>query len=185
MSIGNLKDNGNKGNNYPYQLASLQLLEAILNAVVATGGPDREFRITTYKALVNGVGYSIGDFISRTDNIDVATGTVISTLWFNETTGLTLAPPPPIIDLTPYTPPLSLPTVIRTPGLTRVTGVGSILAGARSVSVFNSGVANGVIIGQSIRPGETLTWTAGGQSDTLSVMTYDGTGTELTIITVL
>jgi hypothetical protein len=41
MSIGNLKDQGNKGNNFPYQLRNLQLLGAIndgiidLNAIIA------------------------------------------------------------------------------------------------------------------------------------------------------
>ena len=33
MSIGNTKDYGNKGNNFPYQLRSLQLLSEILDAV--------------------------------------------------------------------------------------------------------------------------------------------------------
>jgi len=32
MSIGNLKDQGNKGSNYAYQLAVLQLLDQIANA---------------------------------------------------------------------------------------------------------------------------------------------------------
>jgi hypothetical protein len=36
MSIGNLRDQGNKGNNFPYQLASLQLLGSI-DATLATG----------------------------------------------------------------------------------------------------------------------------------------------------
>lgn len=31
MSIGNLKDQGNKGNNFPYQLKNLQLLGQIVN----------------------------------------------------------------------------------------------------------------------------------------------------------
>jgi len=36
MSIGNLKDQGNKGNNFPYQLRNLQLLSEILTAVNPT-----------------------------------------------------------------------------------------------------------------------------------------------------
>lgn len=36
MSIGNLRDQGNKGNNFPYQLASLQLLGSI-DATLASG----------------------------------------------------------------------------------------------------------------------------------------------------
>ena len=43
MSIGNLKDYGNKGNNFPYQLRNLQLLgeinQGIDDLVASTGGP--------------------------------------------------------------------------------------------------------------------------------------------------
>lgn len=43
MSIGNLKDYGNKGNNFPYQLRNLQLLgeinQGIDDFVASTGGP--------------------------------------------------------------------------------------------------------------------------------------------------
>ena len=38
MSIGNTKDNGNKGNNFPYQLAVLQLLEQIAAGGGGGGG---------------------------------------------------------------------------------------------------------------------------------------------------
>lgn len=38
MSIGNTKDNGNKGNNFPYQLKNLQLLACIHDAIIAGGG---------------------------------------------------------------------------------------------------------------------------------------------------
>jgi hypothetical protein len=39
MSIGNLKDNGNKGNNFPYQLAVLQLLQKIADCTCGTPPP--------------------------------------------------------------------------------------------------------------------------------------------------
>ena len=41
MSIGNLKDYGNKGNNFPWQLKMLQGLEAILNAQTVNTGAIR------------------------------------------------------------------------------------------------------------------------------------------------
>jgi hypothetical protein len=44
MSIGNLKDQGNKGTNFPYQLKTLQLLQSILNA---SGGSSTIVRIPT------------------------------------------------------------------------------------------------------------------------------------------
>lgn len=39
MSIGNLRDQGNQGNNFPYQLKNLQLLDAINKSVIANGTP--------------------------------------------------------------------------------------------------------------------------------------------------
>jgi hypothetical protein len=85
MSIGNLKDQGNKGNNFPYQLRTLQLLGAINDGIAALPGVDYETRTTTYEAIGSGTGYSIGDIVVRYDIIDVATSTVVSTVWFNQT----------------------------------------------------------------------------------------------------
>ena len=53
MSVGNLKDQGNKGNNFPYQLKNLQLLSQIANAaktdlcneVVVTGASPAELTL--------------------------------------------------------------------------------------------------------------------------------------------
>ena len=47
MSIGNLKDQGNKGNNFPYQLRTLQLLAEINASISALPGVDYETRTTT------------------------------------------------------------------------------------------------------------------------------------------
>jgi hypothetical protein len=44
MSIGNLKDQGNKGNNMPYQLSSLRLLDSILQAVSVSPLPPSTTR---------------------------------------------------------------------------------------------------------------------------------------------
>lgn len=38
MSVGNLKDNGNKGNNFPFQLGALQLLKMINDSITGGGG---------------------------------------------------------------------------------------------------------------------------------------------------
>lgn len=73
----------------------------------------------------------------------------------------------------------------RTPSLIRATdATGSpIAAGSKSVSVYNAGAANGVVLGGVIKPGESITWSANGE-DTLSAVSFDGTGTELVITTV-
>lgn len=52
MSIGNLKDNGNKGNNFPYQLGSLQLLGSIAAAVAPPGGLATEATLVQVLAAI-------------------------------------------------------------------------------------------------------------------------------------
>ncbi len=94
MSIGNLKDNGNKGNNFPYQLRTLQLLGSINDAITALPGVDYETRTSTYEATANGAGYSTGNIIVRYDIIDVATSTITTTMWFNDTLQTVIAQPP-------------------------------------------------------------------------------------------
>jgi len=39
MSVGDLKDYGNKGNNFPWQLKMLKGLQGIINAIISTGYP--------------------------------------------------------------------------------------------------------------------------------------------------
>ena len=77
-----------------------------------------------------------------------------------------------------------LTPVVRTPTLLRATGSGTIAVSIYDFSVLNSGLANGTILGQTIRPGESLNFSAGGLNNTYSAGTisYDGTGTELLII---
>jgi hypothetical protein len=87
-------------------------------------------------------------------------------------------------DLT-ETQPVSLAGSTVTPGLIRATdATGSpIAAGARAVSVYNAGSANGQVLGQVIKPGESMNWSAGGEANTLGPVAFDGTGTELVITT--
>lgn len=84
MSVGNLKTQGNQGNNFPYQLRSLQLLDAINQSINALPGADYEFIVNTYEAVANGTGYNIGEIVTRYDTVNVATGIVSSTVWFNQ-----------------------------------------------------------------------------------------------------
>lgn len=216
-SKGNVLTDGNKGSNFPFQIKMLQGLECINNSILTMLQPDHELRVTNYKANKNGVGYSTNDFISRTDIIFVPTGVIISTLWFNETTGLTIAAPP-IADLDPYIPPssvtvsnlpaalgqqlmagslsvtiasnqttlnVSLPTVVRTPTYFQAVAAGTVLAGARSVSVYNSGTTAGVWLGTPIAPGVQLSFSAGGQNDTLGAFAYTASATATLEITVI
>jgi len=62
----------------------------------------------------------------------------------------------------------------RTPTLTRTTGDATITAGARSVSFFNSGAADdSTVLGTILKQGETVSFNAGGEGDTLSAIVYD------------
>lgn len=54
MSIGNTKDYGNKGNNFPYQLRNLQLLGNIQDCCIASGGT----LLSILAALQNGQNFT-------------------------------------------------------------------------------------------------------------------------------
>ena len=129
MSIGNLKDQGNKGNNFPYQLKTLQLLGAINSSISALPGVDYETRTTTYQAISFGTGYSPGNIIVRYDIINVATSTVVSTIWFNQTLQTTIATPT-LGTIEPYNAPSAV-TVINGNGFDAVT----IQDGGNSITV--------------------------------------------------
>jgi hypothetical protein len=129
MSVGNLKDQGNKGNNFPYQLKTLQLLGAINDSIAALPGVDYETRTTTYQATASGTGYSSGDIIVRYDIIDVATSTLSATVWFNQTLQTTITAPAPG-NITPISPPSGV-TVLNGSGAAAV----NIQDGGNSITI--------------------------------------------------
>jgi hypothetical protein len=73
--------------------------------------------------------------------------------------------------------------VTITPTMVRSSTSGTITAGKRSVSFRNAGSANATVLGANLLPGETVNFDAGSLKDTLSAITYNGTGTDLLIIT--
>ena len=131
MSFGNLKDNGNKGNNFPYQLAMLKLLGTI--ATNTASGADNELVNTDYIAIANGVGYSIGDSATRTLVLSVPGGNVVATLWWNNTTGLQIIPAPPYADFDQVSTATSV-TVVNGAGVLAV----NIQDGGNSITVDNA-----------------------------------------------
>jgi len=198
MSIGNLKTEGNKGNNFPYQLRTLQLLGAINDGIAALPGVDYETRTTTYEATGSGTGYSIGDIVVRYDIIDVATSTVVSTVWFNQTLQTTITPAPLAADLVPISAPSGVTVlnssltvdsgaILRTPNFLRPTGSnGTVTAGTYSMSFASVGTGNAIVGGMILKTGETLNFDAGAIDNTLGAVAYDTTtnaGAELIIIT--
>lgn len=72
----------------------------------------------------------------------------------------------------------------RTPNLLRTNTSGVIASLVYSFSVYNAGAANGLLLGATIKPGETFNFSAEdlGSFYGSNTITYDGTGTELVII---
>ena len=75
--------------------------------------------------------------------------------------------------------------VVRTPTMTRAAGPGNVAAGARSASFYNAGSGNATVLGATLLPGEQVSFAAGAEDDTLAVIAYNGTGTDLLITSVV
>ena len=75
--------------------------------------------------------------------------------------------------------------VARTPGIIRPTAAGNVNSAAAtfySVSVANVGLANGTVLGATIKPGEVLNFSADALNNYFTSFAYDATGTEFIII---
>ena len=186
MSVGNLKTYGNKGNNIPYQLRSLQLLSAINDSINALPGVDYETRTTTYEATAGGTGYVLGNIIVRYDIIDVATSTVTATVWFNQTTQTTITPAPLAANLTPINAPIGA-TILNGGGADAV----NIQDGGNSITVdgtvtANAGTGNFTVVQATASNLNTTIGNAGGGSavniqDGGNAITVDDGGVALAI----
>jgi len=80
-----------------------------------------------------------------------------------------------------------LTSVVRTPSLQRISGVAaaSIAAGARSASFFNAGLTDATVAGGTLKPGESISFDAGGQGDTLGAIPYVTIATGDLVITTI
>jgi hypothetical protein len=77
-----------------------------------------------------------------------------------------------------------LDSYARVPNLMRTSGSGTIAERVYSFSVYNAGTNDGVILGEILKPKETLNFGAGAMNNyyVAGTISYDGTGTELVII---
>lgn len=159
MSIGNLKDTGNQGNNMPWQWKVLQGLQAILDEVAQPLNCDDEVTVcgTTFTGgslntnVTNGAGAAAVNIKDGGNSITVDGGTGLA----------------------------------RTPGVLRPTGSGNVNTAAAnffSVSVANVGAANGTVLGTTIKPGEVLNFSADAINNFFTSFAYNATGTEFIII---
>lgn len=161
MSIGNLKDTGNQGNNLPYQWKVLQGLQAIydevsqpltcVDQVTVCGTTFTGGSLNTH--VTNGAGGSAVNIQDGGNSITVDGGTGLA----------------------------------RTPGAIRTIGSGNVNSvapsGFFSVSVANVGAVNGTILtGVTIKPGEVLNFSADAINNYFTSFAYNASGTEFIII---
>jgi hypothetical protein len=76
MSVGNLKDSGNQGNNFPYQLKSLQGLQCICDSLNSGGSSMADILQAILDTLTNQ---------TRTHNIarEISSGTIVRPFSFS------------------------------------------------------------------------------------------------------
>ncbi len=116
------------------------------------------------------------------------TGTFDDPVYFQSGSNTPGTPVAPISYINPNTYLATLVTntnsSTRTPNFIRVTSSGTISPLVYDFSVANVGTADGTILGSTIKPGETINFSAGALNNTYAAGTisYDGTGTELIII---
>lgn len=211
MSIGNLKDTGNQGNNLPYQWKVLQGLQAIydevsqpltcVDQVTVCGTTFTGGSLNTH--VTNGTGASavniqdggnsitvdalnldIRDLTHLIDTIKIY-GSNNANPVFTDIAGN--------IGITDNNGSITVDGgtgILRTTGILRPIGgpasnVNVVAPGGfYSVSVANVGSSNGSILGgvANIKPGEVLNFSADAINNYFNSFAYDATGTEFIII---
>jgi hypothetical protein len=162
MSIGNLKTDGNKGNNFPWQLKMLQGMQCVCDQL-------KEINIDT-----DDLEQLLADLIVELQNgIDVTIVNPLGQQIMDDSISVTLAS--------------DQQGIARTPGIIRPTGSGNVNTAAAtfySVSVANVGSADGSVLGgtNNIKPGEILNFSADALNNYFTSFDYDATGTEFIII---
>lgn len=201
MSIGNTKTNGNKGNNFPFQLSVLQLLNTISSS--SSGGATETTLLQVLAALQSTQEFE-QNLVTDLGGVGCPTNcpTYLQVRIWNSVThtfgpptyynasGATVVPVGPLELVNPqYTLQLILAQLVsttRTPNMLRVTtpGPGSIIAGFQKVAFYNSGVNNATVLSQTLKPGERVSFECN-KNDTLGALSYDALTSELLISTLL
>ena len=154
MSIGNLKTEGNKGNNFPYQAKVLKGLQCVCDQL-----KELNVDTTAIEQTLLDIEAAIGDLATETTllNVDNNIANIVG-----NTDGV-----------------LRSPNILRTSSLGNLSSVATEIY---SVSVANIGVANGVVQGAALKPGEVLNFDASSLNHYFNSFAYDATGTEFIII---
>jgi hypothetical protein len=146
-------------------LLAIQTAVQNIDSDLAAGGLALDTTVQATNTLLTTIDAVLDAIKLDTANLDVALSTRASEATLQSVDG-------------------KLTAVIRTPNLLRATGSGTIAVDVYDFSVANVGLANGIILGATIKPGETLNFGAGALNNyyAASTISYDGTGTELVII---
>lgn len=204
MSIGNLKDTGNQGNNLPWQWKVLQGLQEIANQTaqpltcvedsiaICAGGT---LLTSTTIGADTGLDVNIIGGVTLEVNLDAANDQVGIYGYVNGAAGS------PVPLNTNASGQVAIQDggnsitvdggtgVQRTPNFFRYSsaspGPGTIALGTFSMSFASVGTANATVGGITLKPGETLNFDAGAINNTLGAVTYSTStaGAELIIIT--
>ena len=162
MSIGDLITNGNKGNNFPWQLKMLQGMQCVCDQL-------KEINIDT-----DDLEQLLADLILELQNgINVTIVNPLGQQIMDDSISVTVAS--------------DQIGIARTPGILRPTGAGNVNTAAAtfySVSVANVGTADGSVLGgtNNIKPGEVLNFSGDALNNYFTSFAYNASGTEFIII---
>lgn len=198
MSIGNLKDYGNKGNNFSWQfkmllsqqcacdslkevIENIDNVEPLLSQILTALESGADYKAT----LVNDINDVTWLEIRVWNNV---TGTFDVTVYFQAGSSIPGTPAAPITYINPniylaqiasYTS--NLVPQSRNHNVIVDTGIGAIPANSLRGSIMNIGNTPGVWKGALIPAGVTISWGEVGMRDYYEVMDYDATGTTFVI----
>lgn len=214
MSVGNLKSDGNKGNNFPWQLKMLigqQCACDALNEIADNTDTVEPLLAQILAAIQQGTDYEAALVVDANDvtwlEIRIWNGITFDPpvyyLAGSNTSGIPLAP---ITYINPNTylaqivsnttglatettlgsVDTKLTAAVRTPGIkSYVNSSGSTPVGAYSFSIANVGTADGTVDFTTIPAGLTISYDGGALNNTLSVINFDATGTTFIVTYIL
>lgn len=147
---------------------------------------------TEQEAMIDQIEALLTTIDADTSNLDVALSTVASNATLLLTNGLLTTIDTVLDNILLDTAAIKtateaintkLTTVVRTPGMLRVTaaGAGSVTAGKRAITIWNYGNTTALVLGQNLLRGEKVSWSAGAEEDTLGAITYNAQTSDLLI----
>jgi len=190
MSIGNTNTQGNKKNNFPYQLASLQLLGEIAASTAVPCCPTAATEATLQQvltALQQGQAYTqalvtdqggVGCPANCPTYIEIRiwNGLSFDAPIYYDASGAVVVPFGPVAFINPQyvleniliqeTATATALTSSRTPNILRSILAEGIVPPVYSVSFYNAGTTDATVIGVVLKAGETINFDAGGSGNT-------------------